>query len=413
MNNTDKIILYADKKDCCGCGSCMNICPISAITMKKDELGFMYPHIDERLCIKCKSCKKVCGYQSPPPMKPPAQVYAAALHNNWPLLQNSASGGVFSALAINILKEGGIVYGVALPYKQDKLESLHIRVNTINDLKLLQGSKYMQSLVGNTYQQVRTDILSGCKVLFSGTPCQIAGLKEFLGKDYDNLLTAEIICHGVPSAQLFQDFISNQEKKYNAKVCSFSFRDKSKGQGMMSNMEICTEDGRTKNIIRNGKTVSYFSLFLKSLLYRESCYICPFAKKERCSDLTLGDYWGFHKEYPEAHKKWNLVNSNGVSCLLVNSAKGSLYLKTYGFNLTLMPTEFDTIAKHNEQLIRPSSYNVQRNEVVSIYQKQGYIGIETYFYKNFKKEIFIQSILQFIPKSFRRYLQQILGKLKI
>lgn len=198
------IVLFDDKKDCCGCGACMNVCPKNAIRMAEDEVGFVYPEIDQNLCVGCGVCKKACGYQMQPLMQKSEAVYAAA-SNNDNLLRKSASGGAFAVLAENVLKKGGVVYGAALPLENGKLEPKHLRIDTVERLTELQGSKYVQSAIGDTYAQAKKDLLDGKSVLFSGTPCQIAGLKQYLKKDYENLLTVDIICHGVPMQTIFPE----------------------------------------------------------------------------------------------------------------------------------------------------------------------------------------------------------------
>lgn len=227
------IVLFDDKKDCCGCGACMNVCPKNAIRMAEDEVGFVYPEIDQNLCIGCGACKKACGYQMQPMMQKSEAVYAAA-SNDDNLLRKSASGGAFAVLAENVLKKGGVVYGAALPLESGKLEPKHLRIDTVERLPELQGSKYVQSAIGDTYAQAKKDLLDGKSVLFSGTPCQIAGLKQYLKKDYENLLTVDIICHGVPSKRFFQSFMEDYGKKLGGTITEFYFRDKSKGQGMIT-----------------------------------------------------------------------------------------------------------------------------------------------------------------------------------
>ena len=172
------IVLFDDKKDCCGCGACMNVCPKNAIRMAEDEVGFVYPEIDQNLCVGCGACKKACGYQTQPLMQKSEAVYAAA-SNNDNFLRKSASGGAFAVLAENVLKKDGVVYGAALPLENGKLEPKHLRIDTVERLPELQGSKYVQSAIGDTYAQAQKDLLDGKRVLFSGTPCQIAGLKQW------------------------------------------------------------------------------------------------------------------------------------------------------------------------------------------------------------------------------------------
>lgn len=314
------IVLFDDKKDCCGCGACMNVCPKNAIRMAEDEVGFVYPEIDQNLCIGCGACKKACGYQMQPMMQKSEAVYAAA-SNDDNLLRKSASGGAFAVLAENVLKKGGVVYGAALPLENGKLEPKHLRIDTVERLTELQGSKYVQSAIGDTYAQAKKDLLDGKSVLFSGTPCQIAGLKQYLKKDYENLLTVDIICHGVPSKRFFQSFMEDYGKKLGGTITEFYFRDKSKGQGMITRSVYKNKNGEQQEKIIVGNLLSYFNFFLRSFTYRKNCYSCPFASEKRVGDLTLGDFWGFHEEYPSYDEKQGLSNGKGVSCILVNLQK--------------------------------------------------------------------------------------------
>lgn len=405
----DKIILFEDKKDCCGCGACMNICPKQAITMVEDARGFVYPQIDYDKCIKCGACKRVCGYQQLPKLNNPKDNYASATKND-KQLKKSASGGIFAAVAENILKNGGIVYGAAMQY-EGKLIPKHIRIDSVKDLIKLQGSKYVQSSIGDCYKNAKADLTDGKQVLFSGTPCQIAGLQKFLGKEYDNLLTIDIICHGVPNAKMFQDFIATKEKKFNGKIEKFLFRDKSKGQGMTSLFAI-RRGNKVENKIINGKVLSFFTLFLKSYTYRENCYSCPFAQKQRVSDMTLGDFWGFHEEYPNLDKKWNLSNEKGVSCIIVNTEKGQKCIEQNKDSLILMKSDFDKIAKHNDQLHTPSKSNPKREIIMNLYQEKGYDAVEEYYIKNFRIDRLKQNIRGMIPKNLRRNVQKIMGSLR-
>lgn len=257
------IVLFDDKKDCCGCGACMNVCPKNAIRMAEDEVGFVYPEIDQNLCIGCGACKKACGYQMQPMMQKSEAVYAAA-SNDDNLLRKSASGGAFAVLAENVLKKGGVVYGAALPLENGKLEPKHLRIDTVERLTELQGSKYVQSAIGDTYAQAKKDLLDGKSVLFSGTPCQIAGLKQYLKKDYENLLTVDIICHGVPSKRFFQSFMEDYGKKLGGTITEFYFRDKSKGQGMITRSVYKNKNGEQQEKIIVGNLLSYFNFFLRS-----------------------------------------------------------------------------------------------------------------------------------------------------
>ncbi|MBR5110742.1 MAG: Coenzyme F420 hydrogenase/dehydrogenase, beta subunit C-terminal domain [Clostridia bacterium] len=405
-----KIVLYSDKKDCCGCGACMNACPQSAIKMCEDEHGFVYPVIVDDLCIGCGACEKACVYQNSPDVHPPLHAYAAAARDNG-VITKSASGGAFAVIADKVLSGGGVVYGCALVFEDSHLEPRHIRIDSVEDIPMLQGSKYVQSEIGGTYKKAKQDLTEGKSVLFTGTPCQIAGLKQYLKKEYDKLLTVEIICHGVPGKRLFQEFLEYYGEKLGGKITAFYFRDKSKGQGMVSRCVYQDPAGSKKESIKNGNLLAYIFFFLKSYTYRINCYSCPFARPERVADITLGDYWGFHEEYPQYHESQGLSNGRGISCVLVNSEKGKQMWDTCQDQLISMPSEFEKIARHNDQLRKPSKYDQKRETILHIFDTEGYAGVERFFKAHFKKDIAKQTLASMVPKDLKRRVKKLIGRL--
>lgn len=406
-----KVILFEDKRNCCGCGACMNVCPKKAITMREDECGFLYPDIDDSLCVNCDACRKVCGYQNLPEAFEPQKVYALAAKDQ-DILKKSASGGAFALIANSVLQDGGVVYGAALLKERDTLEPKHIRIDNAKDIELLQGSKYVQSDIGMTYLQAKRDVQEGKIVLFSGTPCQIAGLKRFVGKEYDNLLTIEVICHGVPSRKMFQDFIASQEQQLGGKIEQFFFRDKSKGQGMVTRTVWLDRNNKSRQKTKLGGLLSFVYFFSKSYIYRENCYSCPFAKKGRSADLTIGDFWGFHEEHPNSKLNQGLSNGEGVSCVLVNTEKGQEYLETCQKNFTLIESEFSKVAKHNEQLHTPSKCSEQRDVILALYQTKGYTSLDRYFKKHYRIDRLLCAISGLLPKSLKRNIKRILSSIR-
>lgn len=406
----NEINLFNDKKDCCGCGACMNICPKSAITMEEDEYGFVYPKINTEQCVECGACKRVCGYQNVPEKHSAKAVYAAAAKND-SILKKSASGGAFAVLAEKLIDRGGIVYGAAMPYENGKLEPKHIRIDNKDDIVKLQGSKYVQSDTGFSYQQVRKDLQSGKSVMFSGTPCQIAGLKRFLNKDSDNLLLVEIICHGVPSKKMFQDFIESYGNELGGTIKDFYFRDKSKGQGMITRA-VYEHHDQLHEKVKIGGLTAYIHFFAKSYTYRINCYSCPFASGKRIADIALGDFWGFHEEYPDYKESQGLSNGKGISCVLVNTEKGDSAIKECIDSFVLMDSEFEKVARHNDQLSKPSKYSPQRETILDLYKSSGYKAVEKYYKKKCKKDIVKYRISGILPKGFKRNIKKVIGRVK-
>ena len=406
------IVLFKDKKECCGCGACMNICPKKAITMEPDPSGFLYPLIHEDLCIACEACKKVCAYQNDTKLNEPLAAYAA-VNRNEEQLQLSASGGVFSAIATKVLKENGVVFGATLSFENGYAHSHHIAVETIEDLPKLQGSKYVQSSIGNTYKQAKDFLLSGRKVLFSGTPCQIAGLHRFLGKDYEDLLTVDVICHGVPNEVFFNGYLQEEKKKRNAKmVTGYAFRDKVKGWGMNSRLDFLNKDNTSKSIYVPARLSSYYTLFLDGDTYRENCYSCKYAKKKRPSDLTIGDYWGIQAEHPELFGKNGFDERKGISCILANSEKGIVIFKEIKDLIQLYESSYEKISNKNGQLKVPSKKGKARAEILKIYESGGYPVVEKWFQEKYRKQIVIHTIYNKIPRGLRLSLKNFFERMR-
>lgn len=308
-----------DKSRCCGCSACLNICPSNAITMQHDTLGFLYPIVDSQKCINCGLCEKVCDFginYDKSFLLPSPEIYGA-WHKDDEERMNSQSGALFSTLAKFILIEGGIVYGVAL---NSELNAEHIRTSDLNELYRIKKSKYVQSDIGITFKRIANDLVDGQTVLFSGTPCQASGLRSFIKNkrvDDSKLYIINIICHGVPSPNIWKDNIKYVERKKKEKVLSANFLDKS----------ICGwHGGKESYTFQKGKpfvSELYTKLYYKHLMLRYSCYKCPFANFQHPGDITVGDFWGLEKIRPELDKE-----DKGISLVIINTQKGiSLFNK--------------------------------------------------------------------------------------
>lgn len=345
---------------CTGCETCRNICPRDAITMAEDDAGFRHPVIDPAACIGCGTCEQVCtGAQRM--LHPPLRGFAAAAKDS-AIPAISSSGGVFPLLAANILRRGGRVYGAA-SFREDGYELRHVGIDVPQALSLLQGSKYIQSRIDFVYRLAQEDLQHGIPVLFSGTPCQIAGLRAFLGKAYPNLLTVDILCHGVSSRRILRDYLA----KYAP--TDLIFRDKSSGW-LDYSLRLTLRDGKTVRI--PWKQSSFYSAYLRGKICRESCDRCPYARTDRVGDLTLGDFWGFRKAHPDAGRVWKQRKYTGISSVLVNSEKGMASLDAIRDDLDLLESTPEKIAAGNGSL-HP------RNRAASLlpqYREQGYAAIE-------------------------------------
>lgn len=401
-------MLFSEKASCCGCGACANACPKDAIQLQPDENGFLYPVIDPARCVDCGLCKKVCGFQNICPEELPLAAYAAADRNRGQQLR-SASGGVAAVLARSVVEQGGIVFGCSMENRDGQLYPVHIGVENAAQLFKLQGSKYVQSSMEDAYRQAKAALQAGRKVLFTGTPCQIAGLRGYLGqKDNPNLLTVDIICHGVPNRAFFQSYIETLGQELHGTVTAFSFRDKATGWGLRAGVTYEDHRGKERYRLLPAKASSYFALFLQGQTYRNSCYNCPYAQGSRVGDLTLGDYWGIGQAHPEyLHcNGGELREEDGISCVLVNTSRGAGALEQVGEALTLLPTAFEQVQRGNDQLRHPCPEGQDRQRILTVYRQQGYGAVERWYRKRMGIRWYRYALQARIPPKLRAWLKR-------
>lgn len=349
--------VYNDKKNCTGCSSCAQMCPKQAISMICDNEGYYYPSIRQDLCIDCGFCKEVCGNHSPQ-LSTEKQRYYAAKANSDEIRIRSRSGGVFFLSAQYVIENHGVVYGAVLTH--DNIVR-HIRANNIDDVQKMQGSKYVESDIRGIYSQVNDDLNKGKLVLFSGTPCQVAGLYGFLrGKHPSNLLTMDIVCHGVASPRIFRDYIKFIENKYNGKVTSFDFRDKK--YGWNQHIESFYING--KSYIKN----NYTSLFYSNRCMRPSCSVCKFSCYERSSDITLADFWGIKK-----NEISEFDDNKGISSIFINTTSGQKLFKQIKHQMKTI--EVDKKMCSQPQLHSPSVVPNDRDIFWELYDSKGFLAI--------------------------------------
>ena len=359
--------VYSSKEMCSGCRACLEICPTKAITMCKDEEGFEYPQINQEKCINCGSCSRLCSFkrENIEHTKLPRTIIGAKIKDEKERA-TSRSGGLFSALANYIISQNGVVYGCKLG---ENLEVHHARATTKQEIDEFKGSKYVKSNLKEIYIQIKEDLNQGKIVLFSGTSCEIAGIKVALkGLDTSKLYLCDIICHGVPSPLIYEEYIKFIENKEGQKVKSIDFRDKS--FGWSTHKETLT--------FKNNKklSVNYFTeLFYSHHILRPSCYNCQFCNMDRVSDITMGDFWGIEKENKEFH------DEKGTSLVLVNTVKGQQLLEDIMNNLHWIPVYSKHYMQHNLQYpsVRPKNRNefwedYKQNEFEYIMKK--YAGFE-------------------------------------
>lgn len=359
---------------CCGCGACVVRCPQNAISIMENEYGFTYPSIDSNRCIDCEACKNICSFNNEKIVHK-FKCYASGNQND-DLLMKSASGGVFSAIAYNFIKEGGYVCGSASFFKNGKASVEHIIINQLEDLYQLQGSKYVQSNTVDCFKEIGKLLKNGSKVLFSGTPCQVDAVKA-LYKKYSgiSLFTIDIICHGVPSQSFFNGYLKEYQKKKKSELYYIDFRNKKYGWGLTGIAKF--KDGHEETI--TPEKSSYYRYFLDGEIYRENCYKCPYANLNRVGDMTIGDYWGVEKYSPELLEKGNLFKEKGISCLLTNNDAGEKLLFEYGTQLVTYPVQIDKILKINTQLKEPAKHSEKRQIILKKFRYKGYGEVEKAF----------------------------------
>lgn len=359
------MIEIKDNRDCCGCNACAQFCPKKCIAMQEDLEGFLYPIVDMSVCNGCKLCEKVCPVINQNEPRKPLSVYAAKNKNEQVRLESS-SGGMFTLFATRTIEHGGVVFGAKF---NDKWEVVHDFTKTIEGLAEFRGSKYVQSRIGETYRQAEDFLKKGGKVLFSGTPCQIAGLKLFLRKEYENLLTVDVICRGVPSPKVWRSYLysitnrlqSVAEKnlktllKSKIVISSIHFRNKNYGWRNFHFVVNGCVSGGTQNSILISETFEeniFFRGFLRGIYERPSCHACPSKYFKSGSDITLADFWNIKYFSPE------FDDVKGVSAVYVNTFKGQALFNS--INIFCKEIVYDQIEKVNSFTLTSSPQSPKR-----------------------------------------------------
>jgi coenzyme F420-reducing hydrogenase beta subunit len=335
-------------KSCLGCRSCEQACPVKCISISENKEGFLYPSVDENTCIHCGKCVKSCPVKNADVHRnQPASVWALTNKNDQNIM-NSASGGASDILVRSIINDDGVAYGVA--YDRNFVVH-HMEVASTDDARKIQSSKYVQSDTRNVYSEVKQRLAEGKKVLFTGTPCQVAGLYSFLGGDKDCLYTVDLICHGVPSPKFFKKYVEYMDRVMGEKMIYYNFRSKAKrGWGTQYLLKTKT---KTKT-----KTLSldrYGSHFMDSDCFRECCYECVYANTNRVGDVTIGDFWGIAKSHPECY------TPKGVSSVFVNTDKGNELLSILQQNGRVEKATLQEGLVKQGNLVRPSGRPVCRD----------------------------------------------------
>lgn len=364
------MIKIKNPADCCGCTACASICTHDAITMKPDALGFLYPEVNNSKCIDCGLCEKVCAfndhYDTSLNLEKPLAY--AARHKDINEVETSRSGAAFIAISDYILDNSGIVYGVG--YK-DHFRVAHKRATTKEERNEFKGSKYVQSDLDNIFKQVKEDLKEGNTVLFSGTPCQTAGLNSFIGKKLrENLILVDIVCHGVPSPYIWRDYIAHLEKKQGAPIVWVNFRDKQK-YGWVAHHETFKFKGK-----KNKKSFKF--LFYNHIMFRKSCGNCHFANTKRPSDITIADFWGWEKIDTNFNK-----DNKGCSLVLLNTEKGYKLFEVVKDRMTTISANLEDCLQPNLQY--PTTIHPKQIDFEKDYKCYGFdYVLKKYSNKGFK-----------------------------
>jgi len=335
-------------KTCTGCSACYSSCPKNAISLVPNKEGFLYPQIDSLKCIQCGLCEKVCPALNIQQGKNQNPKAFAVINNDEKIRMESSSGGVFTAVAKKIIEENGIVFGVKLEASQKVVFSF---TGNEEELSEFRGSKYVQAQVGNAFKECKKFLIENKKVLFTGTPCQIEGLKLFLGKEYENLLTLDIICHGVPSPLVWKKYTEFREKKFASRIVKTAFRRKNDGWKQYSLSFTFANDSEYCASLKKDQ---YLKIFLSDCALRESCYACPSKKLTRVSDITIADFWGVKNEYPE------FDDDKGTSLVIVHSTKGEGILSDFE-NCRVKEVSFDNGLKYNPAMVKSCTRPKERD----------------------------------------------------
>ena len=360
--------IMKNQNKCSGCGACASICPHAAISLQKNNEGFLYPEIDKTLCVDCGLCNKVCAFENPPAKTTPADIYLVQ-HLDDSILSRSSSGGVFRLLSDYVLEQDGFVCGCILNEKHEAILTLTKEPAVIEKMM---GSKYVYSKAEGVYSKVKEKLEKNQLVLFTGSPCQCAAILSFLGKPYENLITAEFLCHGMPSQTAFECYLKSKTKSLDS-LSEIQFRDKSKkGWGLVFSF---LKGKKKKYGVEN--TDSYLYAFISGYLNRYSCYECPFAGEERYTDFTFADFWSVEKFHPDINKE------KGVSAVSVNSPKAQRIKKDLEELAFWQETKREYVAFGNPAILEKHSGKAPaiRKTVYETMQNNGWKYCEKRFFR--------------------------------
>lgn len=384
---------------CSGCGACKEACPKQCINMKQGRDGFLFPSIDEDSCIHCDKCRRICPYNKTVVKNKVKECYSGFSANN-SISENSSSGGLFYELAEQVIKNGGVVSGARF---DKNYNCIHAVAHTMKELLPLMGSKYVQSDCSVVFAEIEKSLKDGVTVLFAGTPCQVAGLRNYLNREYKNLYCVDVSCHGVPSAADFLKCKKYLEKKHLGRLVHIKFRDKKRGGWYHSITYSVERNGTIKEYTAAPYQIPYYYFFLQSKNIRKCCYNCPYVGYERIGDITLADYWRAEKEYSEQEI------GNGVSAILCNTEKGIRLLELCKSNCVLRKGTIKRITEANQPFIGHVAEYGDREHLLEEILDIGYKDTKTYI----GEKAYLAAVLKaIVPEKIKRTIRRSLGDIK-
>lgn len=357
-------IEVSNKSQCSGCSACFSACPKQCIQMKGDDEGFLYPSVDHSKCVDCGKCIKACPIISPPATHTNVVGYAAKAKEESVRL-SSSSGGIFYLLASKVIEKGGFVFGAAL---DEDCSVKHICAESKEELIRLQRSKYVQSEIGEAFKAAKKLLNDGQPVLFSGTPCQIAGFKTYLGREYDNLILQDIACFGAPSPMAWSKYINYVSDKETSNLIDVNFRDKTTG---WKDYSIQMNFGNSLVCLENHNNNLYMLDFLYKYSLRPSCYDCKFKGIQRSADITLADFWGIDKMMPE------MFDDTGVSLVMIQSPNGKALFEEITESIDYQEADLKQAAKYNTAIVESVKLPVERKTFFKKLKKSDYSAAHT------------------------------------
>lgn len=358
------MIRITSPAECCGCTACASVCTHNAIMMQPDALGFLYPVVDVDKCTECGLCEKVCAFNDSydKSLNLSEPIVYGARHKVKEEVETSRSGAAFIAISDYVIENGGVVYGAGYT---DHFRVIHKRAVTKEQRNEFKGSKYVESDLKETFRQVKKDLREGLIVLFSGTPCQTAGLHSFIGnKLRENLILVDVVCHGVPSPYIWRDYIKHLEEKRNDKIVYVDFREKQQC-GWRAHKEAFRYQGSKDDIVIRG---SYTYLFYKHIIFRHSCGACKYTNLQRPSDISIADFWGWEKTHPTIN-----ADDKGLSLIICNTKKGMQLFENIRGDMNTIPAKIQNCMQPS--LMHPSKIHRKRANFELDYMHKGFTYI--------------------------------------